>query len=50
MCSTDLKTCCVSDRLSHMLSSEWVKEKQVKWDAGDVGKDVKTLFQGIYLW
>ena len=42
VCSTDLKTCCVSDKLSHLLSSEWVKEKQEKWDAGDFGKKCKN--------
>ena len=49
VCSTDLKTCCVSDKLSHLLSSEWVKEKQEKWDAGDFGKKCKNqVFKVFY--
>ena len=48
VCSTDLKTCCVSDKLSHLLSSEWVKEKQEKWDAGDFGKKCKNQVFKVY--
>jgi len=42
ICSTDLTKCCVSDTLSHLLKSEWVKEKQEKWEAGKFGKKCKN--------
>ena len=45
ICSTDLSNCCVSGKLSHLLKSEWVKEKQEKWEAGKFGKCKNQVFK-----
>ena len=45
ICSTDLSKCCVSDTLSHLLKSEWVKEKQEKWESGKFGKCKNEIFK-----
>ena len=44
LCSQDGTNCCDSGELSHLLSSEWVKDKQEVWDAGDFGKCKKNIF------
>ena len=41
VCSDYNSTCCFSDELSHLLSREWVKDKQETWDAGDFGRKCK---------
>ena len=45
ICSTDLTDCCVSDKLSHLLKSEWVKEKQEKWESKKFGKCKDKIFK-----
>lgn len=47
ICSTDLTKCCLSDTLSHLLKSEWVKEKQERWEAGKFGKCKNEIFKVI---
>ena len=51
LCSQDKKGtfCCDSGELSHLLSSEWVKDKQEVWDAGDSGKCKKAIFRNVSL-
>ena len=45
ICSQDNSTCCVTGTLSNLLSSEWVKEKQEKWEAGKFGKCKNQIFK-----
>ena len=45
ICSTDLTDCCISDKLSHLLKSEWVKEKQEKWESKKFGKCKDKIFK-----
>ena len=45
ICSEDNSVCCVSGTLSHLLSSEWVKGKQEKWEAGKFGKCKNQIFR-----
>ena len=45
ICSTDRSICCDSGELSHLLSREWVENKQETWDAGDFGKCKKQIFK-----
>jgi len=47
LCSQDGTNCCDSGELSHLLSSEWVKDKQEIWDSGDFSKCKKNKFSVI---
>ena len=47
LCSQDGTNCCDSGELSHLLSSEWVENKQEIWDTGDFGKCKKNKFSVI---
>ena len=41
ICSDDNTVCCESDKLSHLLKSEWVKDKQETWEAKKFGSKCK---------
>merc|ERR1712215_284939 len=41
----DLQKCCVTSKLSHTLSSEWVKNKLETWDGRKLGNCSSILFQ-----
>merc|ERR1712123_1327 len=40
----DLKKCCITSKLSHTLSSEWVKNKLETWDGRKLGNCSDILF------
>ena len=42
ICSQDNKVCCESDKLSHFLKSEWVKDKKETWEAEKFGKKCRN--------
>ena len=48
ICSQDRSACCDSGELSHLLSREWVENKQETWNAGDLGKCKKQIFKVIF--
>ena len=41
----DLAKCCTTSKLSHTLSSEWVKNKQETWDGRKLGNCSDILFK-----
>ena len=49
ICSDGNAVCCVSDKLSHLLSREWVENKKEVWEAGQFGKCKKQVFKVIYI-
>ena len=50
ICSDGNAVCCTSDKLSHFLSSEWVKDKQEIWESGKFGKCKKEVFKVRESW
>ena len=45
ICSDGNAVCCTSDKLSHLLSKEWVENKQETWESGKFGKCKKDIFK-----
>ena len=45
ICSDGNAVCCTSDKLSHLLSKEWVENKQETWESGKFGKCKKEVFK-----
>ena len=45
ICSDDNTVCCESDKLSHLLKSEWVKDKKETWKAKEFGKCKNQVFK-----
>jgi hypothetical protein len=44
ICSDDNTVCSESDKLSHLLKSEWVKDKKETWKAKEFGKCKDQVF------
>ena len=45
ICSEDNTVCCVSDKLSNLLSREWVENKVETWEASKFGKCKNQVFK-----
>ena len=45
ICSDDNSVCCESDKLSHLLKPEWVKDKKETWEAKKFGKCKNQVFK-----
>ena len=48
ICSEDNSVCCVSDKLSHLLKKEWIKDKVETWESGKFGKCKNQVFKVIF--
>ena len=49
ICSDGNAVCCTSDKLSNLLSREWVENKQETWASGKFGKCKKSVFKVMLL-
>ena len=45
ICSDVNSDCCATDKLSNLLSREWVENKQETWESGKFGKCKKQVFK-----